>query len=233
MDRPATVEEETSGVGLTAEARPAEAVAATVGAIGVDLEDADLDRPLPNAERLIAEAVTLAAGRRHDSELARLVAQYWRLVSDEELAGRTPADLVAATASHRDLAAQRLTGELRIRVTGADADLDHTAVEIVTDDMPFLVDSVTAALSARDVDIKLLAHPLVVVRREPLGAVGEVRAGVEPEDAAHGDMVESWIRIEVDRIRDRELLDDLASDLNRVLTDVPEAVEGWPRMRLP
>ena len=98
MNRPATVEEETSGVGLTTEARPAEALGATVEAIGVDLEDAELDQPLPNAERLIAEAVTLAAGRLDDSELARLVAQYWRLVSDEELAGRTPADLVDATA---------------------------------------------------------------------------------------------------------------------------------------
>src|SRR3954466_3671545 len=228
MDRPATVEEETSGVGLTTEARPAEALGATVEAIGVDLEDAELDQPLPNAERLIAEAVTLAAGRLDDSELARLVAQYWRLVSDEELAGRTPADLVDATASHRELASQRLAGELRIRVTGADADLDHTAVEIVTDDMPFLVDSVTAALSARDVDVKLLAHPLVVVRREPLGALRVVRVGGEPEDADHGDVVESWMRIEVDRIRDRELLEQLAKDLNRVLTDVREAVEDWP-----
>jgi glutamate dehydrogenase len=232
MDTPATVEEETSGVGSATDDRPAPSQSATVEAVGVDLEDAELNQPLPNAERLIAEAVTLATAKSDDSELPRLVAQYWRLVSDEELAGRAPADLVAATASHRELAAQRLPGELCIRVSGPDANLDHTAIEIVTDDMPFLVDSVTAALSARDVDVRLLAHPLVVVVREPLGALGSIQVGVEPEDAAHGDMVESWMRIEVDRIREQAMVDDLAADLTRVLTDVREAVEDWPKMRL-
>jgi glutamate dehydrogenase len=195
-------------------------------------EDTELDTPLPNAERLIAEAVTLAAARTDDPQLATLVAQYWRLVSDEELAGRTPADLATATASHRELAAQRLSGELKLRVTPADVEAEHTSIEIVTDDMPFLVDSVTAALSARNVDIHLLAHPLVVVRREPLGALREVRTGVEPEDAAPGDTVESWMRVEIDRIRDEPLLEDLRNDLVRVLTDVREAVEDWPKMRL-
>ena len=65
--------------------------------------------------------------------------------------------------------------------------------------MPFLVDSVTGALSPRNLDVNLLVHPLVVVRREPLGALEEVRVGLEPEDAAPGDLVESWIRIEIDR----------------------------------
>ena len=150
MDRPATVEEVTSGVGSPVEPRPTVTRAAIVEIAGFDAEDPELDRPLPNAERLVAEAVTLAAAESDDTELPRLVAQYWRLVSDEELAGRTAADMVAATASHRELAAQRLVGELKLRVTAADADTDHTAIEIVTDDMPFLVDSVTAALTARD-----------------------------------------------------------------------------------
>src|SRR5262249_29060376 len=71
-------------------------------------EDAELDRPLPDAERLIAEAATLTTARTGDPKLATLVVQYWRLVSDEELAGRTAQDLAAATASHRELATQRL-----------------------------------------------------------------------------------------------------------------------------
>jgi glutamate dehydrogenase len=97
--------------------------------------------------------------------------------------------------------------------------------------MPFLVDSVTAALAAWDVDVHLLAHPLVVVRREPLGALREIRTGVEPSDAGPGDVVESWMRIEVDRIRDEKLIDEISNDLNRVFTDVREAVEDWPKMR--
>ena len=130
------------------------------------VEDTELDQPLPNAERLVAEAVTLCTAQTDDEELIKLVAQYWRLVPDEDLVGRTPEEMVAATESHRDLARQRLPGELKLRVTRG-APGKHTALEIVTDDMPFLVDSVTAALTARELDVHLLVHPLVVVCREP------------------------------------------------------------------
>ena len=47
-------------------------------------------------------------------------------------------------------------------------------------------------------------HPLIVVRREPLGALAEVEADVEPDDAIDGDLVESWIRIEIDPVRDAD-----------------------------
>ncbi|WP_433614009.1 NAD-glutamate dehydrogenase [Dactylosporangium sp. CA-139114] len=190
------------------------------------IEDDELEQSVPNAEHLVAEAVVLATARDADPEL---VGAYWRLVPDEELAACNVAKMVDATASHRELAQQRVPGELKLRlglsVTGG------TAVEIVTDDMPFLVDSVTSALSSRNIDVNLLVHPLVVVRRAPLGALEDVRVGVEPEDAIAGDIVESWIRIEVDRIRDEAELEELRTDLARVLNDVREAVEDWPRMR--
>ncbi|WP_432835916.1 NAD-glutamate dehydrogenase [Dactylosporangium sp. CA-092794] len=191
------------------------------------VEDDELEQSVPNAEHLVAEAVVLATAQDADPEL---VAAYWRLVPDEELASCDVAKMVAATRSHTELAQQRLPGELKLRlglsVTGG------TSVEIVTDDMPFLVDSLTSALSSRNVDVNLLVHPLVVVHRAPLGALEDVRVGVEPEDAAAGDLVESWIRIEVDRIRDQDDLDELRSDLTRVLTDVREAVEDWAKMRI-
>jgi glutamate dehydrogenase len=190
------------------------------------IEDDELTQPVPNAEHLVAEAVVLAAAQDVDPEL---VAHYWRLVPDEELVSCQVSKMVAATGSHLELAGQRVPGELKLRlglsVTGG------TSLEIVTDDMPFLVDSVTSALSAGNLDVNLLVHPLFVVRRQPLGALEEVRVGLEPEDAAPGDIVESWIRIEIDRIRDEQDLETVRTDLARVLNDVREAVEDWPKMR--
>jgi glutamate dehydrogenase len=232
-------------------------------------DDTELEQPVPNGERLVAEAVALATAQG-DEELVKLVARYWRLAPDEELSTCTAESMVAATRSHRDLAAQRLPGELKLRVgtsvTGG------TALEIVTDDMPFLVDSVTGALSARNLDANLLVHPLLVVSREALGAMRGLRFDVEPEDVPlpgarpaaklpvarpaaklpggwpaaklpgappavsaapvrHGDIVESWMRVEIDRIRDDALLQQVRSDVARVLNDVREAVEDWPKMR--
>ncbi|MFD0631065.1 hypothetical protein ACFQ9X_04855 [Catenulispora yoronensis] len=52
----------------------------------------------------------------------------------------------------------------------------HTVVEIVTDDMPFLVDSVTSELSRQDRGIHVIIHPVLHVRRDLTGALLEVLA---------------------------------------------------------
>ncbi|WBB92454.1 NAD-glutamate dehydrogenase [Verrucosispora sp. WMMC514] len=197
-------------------------------ALADDAEDTEFDEPVPNAERLVAQAVSLA-GDDHDA--ATLVGRFWRFAPDEELIGFTAEEMLDAARAHRELARQRVPGELKLRIHSPDAEQHHSVVEIVTDDMPFLVDSVTALLNTHHLDVHLLVHPLVVVRREPLGRLVEVAADVEPDDAISGDLVESWMRIEIDPVRDPEERDKLRRELQRVLTDVREAVEDWPKMR--
>ncbi|MEV4201136.1 NAD-glutamate dehydrogenase [Micromonospora globbae] len=197
-------------------------------ALADESEDSELDEPVPNAERLVAQAVALAGD---DHEAAALVSRFWRFAPDEELIGFTAEEMLAAARAHRELAQQRVPGELKLRIHEPDAEQHHTVIEIVVDDMPFLVDSVTALLNSHHLDVHLLVHPLVVVRREPLGRLTEVAADVEPDDAIAGDLVESWMRIEIDPVRDAAGRDRLRRELQRVLTDVREAVEDWPKMR--
>jgi glutamate dehydrogenase len=193
-----------------------------------DAEDAELDEPVPNAERLVSDAVALVGD---DHAQAQLIDRFWRFAPDEELIGYTAQEMVEAARSHRELAEQRMPGELKLRITDPAPDHPHTVIEIVIDDMPFLVGSVTALLTGYHLDIHLLVHPLVVVRREPMGKLTEVAAEVEPDDAIDGDIVESWMRVEIDPVRDRDGREQLESELRRVLTDVREAVEDWPKMR--
>jgi len=200
---------------------------ALTGRLGAS-EDSELDEPLPNAERLVAEAVARAGD---DHVTAALVDRFWRFAPDEELVGYTPDEMYDAALEHRRLAAERLPGQLKLDISAPDAAEPHTVVSIVTDDMPFLVDSVAALLTAHQLEVHLLVHPLIVVRREPLGALAQVEADVEPDDAIDGDLVESWIRIEIDPVRDPEAREQLHNEVRRVLTDVRDAVEDWPRMR--
>src|SRR5262249_10848940 len=99
--------------------------------------------PVP-AEQLVAEAMEMAKDAGGGVDLPALVHRYWRRVPDAEIDGRTPGQLLANTQEHLDLARQRLVGELRLEVR---RESDRTAILVVTDDMPFLVDSVTAAVS--------------------------------------------------------------------------------------
>jgi glutamate dehydrogenase len=98
-------------------------------------------------------------------------------------------------------------------------------VEIVNDDMPFLVDSVTMEVNRQGLTLHQLIHPVLRIRRD---ADGEFIALLDTE-AADGTL-ESVIHMEVDRQSDPQQLEQLRAGIERVLQDVRKAVEDWPRM---
>ncbi|HTR83611.1 MAG TPA: NAD-glutamate dehydrogenase [Reyranella sp.] len=149
-------------------------------------------------------------------------------------------DLVAAPAEQRALAATSLLAFARRRlpqvakvrtfnptVASHGFESRHTIVQIVNDDMPFLVDSVANELNRREIGVHLLAHPVMAVRRDLDGDLVDVAADASTPDSRR----ESLMHIEIDRQADPVLLDDLAASLTRVLAEVRLAVEGWRSMR--
>jgi len=101
--------------------------------------------------------------------------------------------------------------------------------------MPFLVDSVTNALTQANRAIHVVVHPQFQVRRDVTGKLLEVvgSAACAPEDVplSHDALTESWIHVEIDRETDRADLREITADLRRVLSDVRESVEDWAKMR--
>ncbi|GGD15402.1 NAD-glutamate dehydrogenase [Nocardioides daphniae] len=156
-----------------------------------------------------------------------LVEAYFRHVAPEDVVARED-ELVDVVVSHHDLARVRPEGRANLRVSEVG---DRTVVEVVTDDMPFLVDSVTMELVRQHRPIHLVVHPRWSVRRDAVGTLLDIA----PVDDAVPDREkarnESWIRVEVDRVADEDDAAVLAEGLDRVLRDVREAVEDWPRMR--
>ncbi|MDJ0461203.1 NAD-glutamate dehydrogenase [Streptomyces sp. H27-C3] len=163
--------------------------------------------------------------------------RYYLHTAPEDLADRDPVDVFGAALSHYRLAEKRPQGTANVRVHTPTVEengwtCSHTVVEVVTDDMPFLVDSVTNELSRQGRGIHVVIHPQVVVRRDVTGKLIEVLTaeagrGKLPHDA----VTESWIHVEADRETDRADLKQITADLLRVLSDVREAVEDWEKMR--
>ena len=174
---------------------------------------------------------------REDAEA--LLRRYYRHVAPEDLVGRDPVDVYGAAMSQRQLAEQRPQGTANVRAYVPTPDehgwaSGHTVVEVVTDDMPFLVDSVTMELSRQDRGIHLVVHPQLVVCRDVSGRLLEVcdLSGADLPSADHDDaVVESWMHVEIDRESDPGALRAIEQDLQRVLRDVRETVEDWDKMR--
>ena len=120
-----------------------------------------------------------------------------------------------------DVALVRAPGEIAIRVesTGGEAGKRRMRLAVVNDDMPFLVDSVAAAIAARGLAVHRLLHPIVNVSRDPQGKL----------DALGEGKPESIIYIELDR-EDARGRQELIADLRRVLADVRAATTDWRAM---
>ncbi|MDH6135292.1 glutamate dehydrogenase [Kitasatospora sp. MAA4] len=168
---------------------------------------------------------------------------YYLHTAPDDLVDRDPVDVYGAAASHYRLGLKRPQGTAEVRVYTPTVDENgwssgHTVVEVVTDDMPFLVDSVTNELSRQDRAIHLVIHPQLVVRRDITGKLLEILdidACSRSQSAAHewpaDATVESWMHVEIDRETDREDLQAIEKGLRRVLGDVREVVEDWAKMR--
>jgi glutamate dehydrogenase len=99
-----------------------------------------------------------------------------------------------------------------------------SVVETNTEDLPFLLDSVRAALLAEGVRIQSVQHPIVGVERD---ADGHITAVLHPRE---GGTRESVMHFELDRRLPDADLERLADSLRSVLGDVRRAVLDFPAM---
>ncbi|MFI7178533.1 NAD-glutamate dehydrogenase domain-containing protein [Streptomyces spororaveus] len=184
---------------------------------------------------------TLQTANRRDRDGLTHLQRYYLRTEPEDLVDRDPVDVLGAALSHYRLAENRPEGTANVRVHTPTVEengwtTSHSVVEVVTDDMPFLVDSVTNELFRQGYGIHLVIHPQVVVRRDIAGKLIEI-LGLDGD--AHGTrserpydaLAESWIHVEIDRETDRGNLKQITGDLLRVLSDVRESVEDWEKMR--
>ena len=102
-----------------------------------------------------------------------------------------------------------------------------SVVEIVNDDMPFLVDSVMGELTERGMTARLIVHPILQVERDKSG-----KLTAPPKDAGNNKDVrrESFIHIHVARIDDAARRADVVQALEQTLAQVRAAVKDWRPM---
>ena len=157
--------------------------------------------------------------------------QYFADVPYEDIHDRTPKIMGLAAASHLDFAKVRKPGTPLLRIFNPDEKIHgyqspYTIIEMVNDNMPFLVDSLSAAIERQKLAIHMTVHPVLRVQRDKRGRLTAI---CEPDDES--GITESFVRIAVDREGDEQHLSVLSHQISKVLADVRIAVRDWRKMR--
>jgi glutamate dehydrogenase len=159
--------------------------------------------------------------------VGEFVQSFYANVADEDILAQTAESLFGAALALWKFAARRPPNLPRLRAYNPQIEehgwqSPHTIVEIVNDDMPFLVDSVTGYLNRHGYNVRLVIHPVIDVARD-----GD---GRRVDGAPEGGVRESLMHIQIDEQADGSVHSGIVNDLMAVLSDVRSAVEDWPAM---
>jgi len=161
---------------------------------------------------------------------ARYATQCIRRVPIDDLAAAAPSTLATIIIRQLEFLQQRKAGEMLIRVYNPTPEKEgwespHTIIEVVNDDMPFLVDSGALTLTEMGLGIHLIIHPIIRVARDAAGKL----TGLYEKQTKRG-AAESLIQFQVDRRTSSKALEDIRQRLVAAYHDVHRAVGDWKAM---
>ena len=167
----------------------------------------------------ILDALAKRVGKAGLAEAQAFAAAFYRRMDADEIASRDAAGWAELAADMLEFARTRKRGKANVRLSNP-ADSTHTLVQIVNDDMPFLVDSVTMALADAGIGVHVLGHPVIRMNRDKGGKLVGVGEGA----------AESLMHLEIDR-QPQAAMAAVKARIVQVLDDVRAIVTDWEPMR--
>jgi len=174
---------------------------------------------------LVMAAAKLLAGR-NSAVPGSFVGKLFGLAAPEDLRHCGAAELASIAEQSWSFLAERYAGAPKIRFSPLAGLRGVSVLEIVNDDMPFLVDSVVGELSSQGLEIRSFVHPVFVVRRNATGHLVEFEPSPAPADAHR----ESFIHFHLDEVDDPAQRAAIVDALNEILGEVRISVQDWQPM---
>ncbi len=162
-----------------------------------------------------------------DPLLADFLPLYYSELPEGDVDDRKLDDIYAVAVAHLALGRRRAPGESIVRLVSPDRERDgwqspHSVLLVVTEDMPFLVDTMRRVLDRHGLGVHLLVHPMLAVERD----ADHDLAAVEPT----GAQIEAWTQSEIDRL-DAATARTVLADVVGAIEDVRRVVDDFPAMR--
>lgn len=181
-------------------------------------------------DRIVKELPTKAP-----QELVRFVQQFYDKTPLVELESWDPSHACAVAHSAYDFMKERTPKKPKIRIfSPSKSDYgwksEKTVIEILCDDRPFLVDSISAELTRQDLTTYTHLHPVLSVVRDKTGKLKSVKERADSvtrrgkDDDAHA---ESFMHIQVGALPEEITPETLSHDILRILHAVDLSVRDW------
>jgi glutamate dehydrogenase len=185
----------------------------------------------------ITETLIKSADKHYSKKLSTnqrvFIREYYHRLPDDDYSPAATEELITAALKHRGLGAIRKSGETLFDIYNIDSILTNpepcTVLDVVTDDRPFLVDTLTILLNNRNFTIHRTIHPVFQVKRSKANGITSIKR-FHPEDEEQGGKAESFIQFHLDYLPS-SAHEQLAEAVSSVVNDIKTVVEDWAPMR--
>ena len=160
---------------------------------------------------------------------------YFRFATPEDVPPTTRTRNALAS-SHLSWGMSREPNQIMVRAFNPDSPgygSSHTVIETITDDSPFIVDSLTMQLNALSQGVQVKLHSVLMNERDETGRLRnccDARA-LDSTAVSSQALAESWTHFEIPRVLEADELRNIEKQLTHTLEDVRCAVHDWPRIR--
>lgn len=123
---------------------------------------------------------------------------------------------------------QRKNSENKIKIYQSESKKigdDHTVIEILTNEMPFIFDSIMLLLSKLNIDIERVAHPTIFTTRDEKGNLLSIE-----EDNAGDNKQELLIQIRTTHALSEATIEYIKEKLEKIISFVDKAVGDWKKI---
>lgn len=188
----------------------------------------------PQKDRLIQNALIASREgkgvKKENQLLHEFLSAFYQQVPPDDLQGWKAEDLSRVAGSMCDWAHERASAQVKVRVFNPELKRDgwhipHTVIQIVNDDMPFIIDSIASALLSQGLNIDVLFHPILSVARD-----GSKLKSVQAGKHADAKLVESCVYVQLEQMLTTDAMRKLQTALEQTLGDVRAATTDWRGM---
>ena len=168
----------------------------------------------------------------NDSSIEHFIKTYYAFIGEEDLSAYSAKHLANSAVEHYQSALDREVGEHAIRVFNPTEkkngwSSNNTIIEIVTDNKPFLIDSVTMLLNRLNKYILLTIHPILSVERNKENKV----VSMIDADTCDNDLPqESFMRFEISQQNSKDSLKEIKDEIQKVLTYINVVTSDWKQL---
>ncbi len=172
-------------------------------------------------QKLIKKIVDFSRTKKQSKDFTQFVEIFYLQNQERDFSQYSVEELYKNTLPSFEFFQNKKAGQFKIR-TDNSSQKNYTIIEIVNDDMPFLVDSIAALIKKFDIEIKNVIHPIYAVSRDKSGSLTSIVA----KDVGK---LESLIQVHIHKISDKNCA-LLEKEIAQLLETIKVVVADWKEM---